>query len=247
VRRPVRHGRAADRLRAAVAGSGTIGHGQAGFGLDRGRPDGAARRQPGPHGAVPAGQGDASGPVGGHRRVAHGRHHRARTSARGTVAAGRARATDRGRRGRPASCLGDLIRTQLHGRGTGEYWAAVRRSGVRRGRDRHQARPRTVPARGQADRRVPRGLLRPGGFAQRRRVRGGGGLPGVRRAVAALHPARPGPDRGAVPARPDGGRQGYFSAGPGGRPPGTPRAPGGPIPPDPPWGVSPSDSARITA
>ena len=54
----VRHGRAADRLRAALARGRDGRHGPARGRLDHGGPGAAARRQPGPHGALPAGQGD---------------------------------------------------------------------------------------------------------------------------------------------------------------------------------------------
>ena len=77
-------------------------------------------------------------------------------------------------------------------------------------------------------------------------VGGGGGLPGVRRAVAGPDPARPGPDRGALPVRPDGGRRRCFCAGLGGQPP-RPPAWGESFPQTPSRGVSLRDSARITA
>ena len=48
---------------------------------------------------------------------------------------------------------------------------------LRRGRARHQARPRPLPARRQAARRRARPLRGPGGLAQRRRLRHRGRLP----------------------------------------------------------------------
>src|SRR6266851_5062889 len=112
------------------------------------------------------------------------------------------RVRDRG--GRPAARAGDLVRAPVHGRCAGPHRPALRRAGVRGGRQRDQARSRAVPARGQAARRRPGPLLRPGGFTERRGLRRGGRVPGHRGPVAGPDRARAGPGGGALVARPAG-------------------------------------------
>ena len=194
----VRHGRAADRLRAALAGGRDGRHGQARGRLDHRGPGSAARRQPGPHGALPAGQGEAARAARAGRRVAHVRHRRAGPRPRRAGPAGRARTAGRGGGGRPAARAGDLLRAPVHGRGAGPHRDAVRRAGVRGRRQRDQARPGAVPARGQAARRRPGPLLRPGGLAERRGLRRGRRVPGHRGPVAGPDRAGAGPDGGAL-------------------------------------------------
>ena len=74
----VRHGRAADRLRAAVARGRDGGDGPARRPLGRRGPGRAGRRQPGPDRAHPAGQGPPARAAGAGRGVGHVPHHRAR-------------------------------------------------------------------------------------------------------------------------------------------------------------------------
>ena len=172
----VRHGRPADRLRAALVRGRDRSDGPARRDLDRSRPGGAARQLAGQRGPLLPGAGRQAGRSGPGAGLDDPRDRRPGARAGRDRDAGRGRAGGRGGGLGPALRAGDLLAARVRGRGTGPHRPAVSCAGVRERRPPRQTRPRAVPARGAPAGRGPGPVPGAGGLAHRYHRGGGGGL-----------------------------------------------------------------------
>ena len=197
----VRHGRPADRLRAALVPGRDRSDGPARRDLDRSRPEGAARQLAGQRGALLPGAGRRAGRSGPGGGLDDPRDYRPGACPRRDRDAGRGRAGGRGGGLGPALRAGDVLAARVRGRRTGPDRAAVSCPRVRERRPPRQARPRAVPARGAPAGRGPGPVPGAGRLRRRCHRRRSGGLFRGRGAHPVGRRAPAGPPGRALAAR----------------------------------------------